>query len=188
MSKKPFITKSKEDVKLVFDPYRLRIIYVVEQSKEPLTVKEIAAKLNEPANKVHYHVRKLADFGYFELVKTKLVNGITAKYYDNVFVGPFFGNEARSYDDFPEMIKDLANVMDLISEDFKNDLVSYANLKDENGVHPGGGVSLDHQKLYMTPEQAAVAARKVAEVLAPYTKEDESLSQYGLVLAFARTK
>lgn len=188
MKKEPFIAITDADMKMVFDPYRLRIIYTVSRSKDPLTVKEIASKLNEPANKVHYHVMKLFNFGYFKLVKTKNINGIIAKYYTNVYTGPFFGKPSLDSNEFPVHIRNLTSILDEISMAFKNDIVAYSNLKNDEGKHPGGQIQLDRIKLYMTRDEANEVVQKVAGILGKYMAIDETKEVYTTIQTIARIK
>lgn len=70
-----------EEIKTYSDPYRLRIITFLKNSREEATVKEIADYLGEVPAKIHYHIKKLERAGIIELVRTKEVKGIIAKYY-----------------------------------------------------------------------------------------------------------
>lgn len=70
-----------EEIKTYSDPYRLRIITFLRNSKEEATVKEIADYLGEVPAKIHYHIKKLERAGIIELVRTKEIKGIIAKYY-----------------------------------------------------------------------------------------------------------
>lgn len=70
-----------EEIKTYSDPYRLRIITFLRNSREEATVKEIADYLGEVPAKIHYHIKKLERAGIIELVRTKEVKGIIAKYY-----------------------------------------------------------------------------------------------------------
>ena len=70
-----------EQIKAYSDPYRLRIISFLRNTREAATVKEIADYLGEVPAKVHYHIKKLEKVGILELVRTKEIKGIIAKYY-----------------------------------------------------------------------------------------------------------
>lgn len=70
-----------EQIKAYSDPYRLKIISFLKNTKEAATVKEIADYLGEVPAKVHYHIKKLERAGILELVRTKEIKGIIAKYY-----------------------------------------------------------------------------------------------------------
>ena len=87
MENKWLILTNDEEVKIAWDPYRLRIMSIFRISDEPLTVKQVADKMGEVPAKVHYHVQKLLKIDMLELVKTKIIRGIVAKYYTNKYAG-----------------------------------------------------------------------------------------------------
>lgn len=70
-----------EEIKVYSDPYRLKILLLVRRNNAPMTVKQIADKMNEVPAKVYYHVKKMEKVGILEIVKTEQINGIIAKYY-----------------------------------------------------------------------------------------------------------
>ncbi|MGL5244429.1 MAG: ArsR/SmtB family transcription factor, partial [Sarcina sp.] len=70
-----------EQIKAYSDPYRLKIITFLRNNREAATVKEIADFFGEVPAKVHYHIKKLEKAGILELVRTKEIKGIIAKYY-----------------------------------------------------------------------------------------------------------
>ena len=70
-----------EQIKAYSDPYRLRILTFLRNRREASTVKEIADYLGEVPAKVHYHIKKLEKVGIVEIVRTKEVKEIVAKYY-----------------------------------------------------------------------------------------------------------
>lgn len=72
---------SIDEIKAYSDPYRLKIISFLRNSREAATVKEVADYLGEVPAKIHYHIKKLEKNGILELVRTKEIKGIIAKYY-----------------------------------------------------------------------------------------------------------
>lgn len=70
-----------EEIKVFSDPYRLQILTCFKQFGEPATVKQIADEMGEVPAKVHYHVKKMEKVEILELIYTKEINGIIAKYY-----------------------------------------------------------------------------------------------------------
>lgn len=71
-----------EEARAISDPYRYRILKYFYEINEPATAKQIADKMGEVPAKVHYHVKKLEKAGILEMVNTKVINGIIAKYYE----------------------------------------------------------------------------------------------------------
>lgn len=74
------ITKPQE-IKVISDPFRMKIISLFSINKEPLTVKQMADKLVEVPSRVHYHVKMLEKIEVMEIVETKEKSGIVEKYY-----------------------------------------------------------------------------------------------------------
>lgn len=68
-------------VRILMNPIRQAVLKVLRRNKEPMTVKQIAARMDlKPAN-VHFHVKQLEEIGVLELVRTEVVRGIVAKFY-----------------------------------------------------------------------------------------------------------
>ncbi|KXY41518.1 ArsR family transcriptional regulator [Bacillus toyonensis] len=65
--------------KLICDPKRQNILYYA--TEQPVTVKELAEKLNEKQSRLYYHVKKLEEAGILEVVETKAIGNLTEKYY-----------------------------------------------------------------------------------------------------------
>jgi DNA-binding transcriptional ArsR family regulator len=78
--------RDPEQIRAFAHPTRQRILQLLARTAS--TNKEIAEVLNEPAPRVHHHVRALVDAGLIELVRTAPKGGVIEKYY---------GARARSY-------------------------------------------------------------------------------------------
>lgn len=74
--------KTLEEIRIYSDPYRMQIINEFQRLNRPATIKEVADAMQEVPAKVYYHAKKLERIGLLQLADTKLVNGITAKYYE----------------------------------------------------------------------------------------------------------
>ncbi|WP_246061632.1 winged helix-turn-helix domain-containing protein [Paenibacillus oralis] len=73
--------KTLEEIRIYSDPYRMQIMNEFQRLNRPATIKEVADAMREVPAKVYYHAKKLESIGLLQLVDTKLINGITAKYY-----------------------------------------------------------------------------------------------------------
>lgn len=73
-----------EEIEIYLDPFHSKILRTIKNENRPMTVKEIAAALGQSPAMVHYHVKKLESIGVLFINYTKIVNGIVAKYYDQV--------------------------------------------------------------------------------------------------------
>jgi len=76
---------TREEIKIISDPYRLDIIEAFRKADQPSTAKQVAEILGEKPSKVNYHVHRLHEFGFLELKFTRSINGIIAKYYEVAF-------------------------------------------------------------------------------------------------------
>ncbi|MGH4123424.1 MAG: ArsR/SmtB family transcription factor [Clostridium sp.] len=74
------ITKP-EEIRILSNTFRMKIISLFNLNKESLTVKQMADKLGEVPSKVHYHVKMLKQIGVMEIVETREKSGIVEKYY-----------------------------------------------------------------------------------------------------------
>lgn len=84
--KKTLYLRSNKDIRMMTDPYRVSILQVFKKNGEQgFTVQEIADKLGDPHGKVYYHVKKLENYGALAVDRTKVINGIVAKYYKLTF-------------------------------------------------------------------------------------------------------
>jgi hypothetical protein len=70
-----------DEIKTISDPFRLKILLLFDEDDTPMTVKQMAVKLEEVPSKVHYHVKELERVGVLEIVETKEKSGIIEKFY-----------------------------------------------------------------------------------------------------------
>ena len=148
------IISTSEELDVISDMFRLRIIHVYRDHKGPLTVKGCADILGEVSSKVHYHVKKLLKVNFLELDHIEVINGINAKYY-KLTARQF---EVRLVDqDEKTLEKSLHKLTTLtvsIIENFKMDFITTSqnaianDIKDETDV---GWVSSSH--IYLSEEE-----------------------------------
>lgn len=75
------ILTTLEEIKVISDPFRFRILVLFNEGDSSLTVKQMAVKLKEIPSKVHYHVKELERIGVLEIVETKEKGGVLEKFY-----------------------------------------------------------------------------------------------------------
>jgi predicted ArsR family transcriptional regulator len=75
------ILNTLEEIKVISDPFRFKILVLFNEDNGALTVKQMAVKLNEVPSKVHYHVKELERIGVLEIVETKEKGGVIEKFY-----------------------------------------------------------------------------------------------------------
>ena len=186
--KKIFVANTAEEVKMIFDPYRLKILDTLHKNKTEMTVKQIAVQLKEAPNKVHYHVKKLLDFGMLNLVRTENVNGIIAKYYKTSYNGYIIGNKGKSKEVLSAKEEALVNALEDVCHRFKDDMAAYVNLVAEQGEKAQRGLLISYEKLYMTKEEKEEFIKGFKKLVEKHVKEDTEKEVYTMVHTFTRIK
>lgn len=77
--KEVHILNTLEEINLVSDPIRLKIITTLGTTAK--TAQDLSDALGVSRSKIHYHLRLLEDNGIVAVVHTELINGITQKYF-----------------------------------------------------------------------------------------------------------
>lgn len=136
-----------EEIRIYSDPYRIQIMTEFQKIGRPATVKEIADALGEVPAKVHYHVKKLESIGLVSLVDTKLINGITAKYYE-----PFQGQITIKRSEFDDTIQQvlMSETQNLLGNLFEESKKRF--LRANSGSKPEG--TLMSHDVFLTKEEA----------------------------------
>lgn len=175
-----------EEIKTYSDPYRLQILNVFNILDRPATVKEVSDMMGEVPAKVHYHVKKLEKVGLLNLVTTKEINGIVAKYYE-----PFMGTieikrkEQMNEPSADEMMR--SETYKLLSELYEqNKQRFFKQAKDS----PNPKASVTNTTLRMTDEEARSLFEQVNQLLEPYRDRDKKkegdMRSYELFLTMIR--
>lgn len=77
--KEVHILNTLEEINIVSDPIRLKIIMTLGTS--PKNAQDLSDALGVSRSKIHYHLKILEQNGIIEVVDTELINGITQKYF-----------------------------------------------------------------------------------------------------------
>lgn len=163
--------KTMTDVRTMTDPYRIKIIMVFNQYKDKaLTVKDIAKEIGEPHGKVYYHVKKLLDLSALELVDTKKVNGITAKYYRLAFDEI---NSEYTYDKGKHLNQDLSANSQMVQAYFNQYRDIFIDFLEKSGQDYPYKVGeersyLTGENLYFTQETYETFQRDIQALLEKY--------------------
>lgn len=169
--------QSIKELKAVSHPFRMAIIKLFGvDPDEPLSVKMIAEKLNEPASKIHYHLKELEKIKIVEMVKTREINGILEK---------FFLPTAKKITIKKDVISSNENVPSAIRvaidmlEYTKNKVQSLKNTenKSKGGAHLG--------TIHLTSEEVKEIANTIEEITKKYAKRDnEDTKPYEFLMLF----
>jgi len=147
------ILTSLEEIKVFSDPYRLKILRCFNQFGEPATVKQIADEMGEVPAKVHYHVKKMEKVGILELVYTKEINGIIAKYYNTTAKSFTVKNSDFESPMFKHFLDRTQTLVSNVFDDAKGIFLKQLNLNNVyNSKEPEDGF-LTSSYVYLTQEQ-----------------------------------
>lgn len=140
--------KTLEEIRIYSDPYRIQILNEFISFNRPATVKEVADALHEVPAKVYYHAKKLESIGMLELVDTKLVNGITAKYYEP-YKGQVIIRKSEVDDTIKQVFQSEAEklVSNFYDENKKRFLQNYSGSKSKGNL-------INNSSIYLTEQEA----------------------------------
>jgi len=173
MKEKKTLTTFKE-VKAMSDPFKYRILMTFYKMEQPATVKQIADSINEVPAKVHYHVKKMEDAGIIQLVYTKEINGIIAKFYEPT-AKDF---EIKCSDELEESNKNLrlAQSQQMISDFYnisKNTFLDQISYCAQTKGKIDGKIMLED--LYLTDEEALEFSKYISDYFEKYKNKTRNM-------------
>jgi len=186
---KTIYIKTDEEVRIAFDPYRMRIIEVYFIRKIPMTSKQVADILSEHHSKVNYHVKKLLSYNFLELAYTKNIHGFTANYYKLKYDNILIDKEVRQKS-FINNYRDNSRHVNhrIYSAWFQDDMFTADDLQSDKSKYDGRDVRSFYQKVYMTEEERNEYVRVIEKFLEEFKNPDENKNEYGVLNEFAITK
>lgn len=159
--------QSLEQLRAVADDLRVRILDAA--TERAMTASEIAKKLGQPPNKIHYHVRELERVGLLRLVETREKGGVLEKYYRAV---------AKTFNTPAELLKGATpdeltiTATELIRSVTQGWLRALRNMlrraQPEPGRTPYRALSLSASDVWMTDAEVEQLGHQIAELLASY--------------------
>jgi len=177
--KEKIVLTTIEEIKAFSDPFRYKILMTFYKMKQPATVKEIAVAIKQVPANVYYHVKKLEKMGILELIYTKEIKGIIAKYYEPTAIT--FNIE------FPTELGDLSKKLMLAESQlilaqlyddskyiFLENLSSESQIK-ENAKASKAIISMDY--LYMTDDEAMEFNKYIEEFIDKHQSKDRNINQ-----------
>ncbi|MEF2967107.1 helix-turn-helix domain-containing protein [Paenibacillus sp. M1] len=173
--------KTLEEIRIYSDPYRIQIMSEFQKIGRPATVKEVADSMNEVPAKVHYHVKKLESIGLVSLVDTKLINGITAKYYE-----PFDGEISIRKSEFDEALHPVfqSETQKLLNNIFEEGKKRFLLANQ----HPEPNGTLMNQSVYLTKEEAKELVELIKDYCNRHQTDDKSVPREKFDILFAIAK
>lgn len=151
MDEKVRVLSTDEEIRIVSDPYRLRILNIYSENDKPMTVKEVAVAMEEVPAKVHYHVKKLLSIDILELDHVEVIKGIHAKYY-RLVTEAFRFDYSKQGESLSKMIDHSTIMIGNMLEDFKQDVAAAYDTSKAAAAEPEDEVLQDNQIGYYTRE------------------------------------
>ncbi|WP_415340563.1 helix-turn-helix domain-containing protein [Clostridium perfringens] len=161
-----------EQIKAYSDPYRLKIITYLRNNQESATVKEIADFFGEVPAKVHYHIKKLEKAGILELVKTKEIKGIIAKYY--YLTAESFNIEGNQIKKEAKQVYK-SQILNILSEYYdisKEQTMKRISEKVDTG-NAEDSIGFNYKNIYLNEEEFKEVNRQMRELVKKYERKEE---------------
>ena len=177
--KEKIVLTTIEEIKAFSDPFRYKILMTFYKMKQPATVKEIAVAIKQVPANVYYHVKKLEKMGILELIYTKEIKGIIAKYYEPTAIT--FNIE------FPTELGDLSKKLmlaesQLILAQLYDDskYIFLENLSCESQIKESTKsakaiISMDY--LYMTDDEAMEFNKYIDDFIDKHQSKDKNVDE-----------
>lgn len=169
------ILSTVEEVKAISDPFKFRILKTFSDINEPATVKQIADCLNEVPAKVYYHVKKMEKLGILQLIYTKEIKSIIAKYYEPT-AEHFEVECGNDFDDVNKTVM-LGETQRMIAEVYnnsKNVLLEEISLCAKNDIKNHGKLTMTD--LYLTEQQAKEFSKNIEEFVESHKFKDKNVA------------
>lgn len=163
---------SLEQIKAYSDPYRLKIITFLRNNGDAATVKEIADFFGEVPAKVHYHIKKLEKAGILELVRTKEIKGIIAKYY--FLTAESFNIEGEQIKTEAKQVykSQILNIVTDYYDKSKEKIITTISNKT-NTNNEENSIMLNFRDIYITEDEFVELNYQIKDLLKKYEKKQE---------------
>lgn len=180
--KNVYEVKTKDELKVISDPFRMSIIKTFLQNDKSMTLKDVADILGVAPSKVHYHAKKIIAYNMLVLDYTKEINGIIAKYYKSGY-----DSYKIDYSDLDDNMDDkfISSTEEMVVkllDDFSNTFVERIRAKykmleekkiDESvdDIEVKGSISQD--SLFLTEDDYKNVVAEISEIFDRYNKKSD---------------
>lgn len=168
------VLETEEQIKVFSDPYRLKILRCFEYFDGGATAKMIADKLGEVPSKVSYHIKKMEKVQILNLVYTKEINGIIAKYYEpaagHFSIDDKFQSQVSSQVYKNQTIKLICDCYDQSKEVVMKSLSRKSEKKEKKEKKEG---FFSMSETYLTPEEIKEIHNELDEIIKKYKSKNK---------------
>lgn len=172
---------TEEEIKIIADPYRNRIVKAFLESPVPLTVTQAANIMGEVPANVHYHLKKLLKIDILVLDHIEIVKGINAKYYrlKNEVYRLSTSDESDNKHVVNKQRKRIQDLMYSELEEFRKEIDDLPIL-DPKSETPKG--YFGKRDIYLTDEEFIELSNFISDYLADKMVKDTSKNKYSALL------
>ncbi|MGW4381061.1 helix-turn-helix domain-containing protein [Kitasatospora sp. NPDC004531] len=163
-------------LKALADPLRLAVLgALMKRDPQPMSVKEVAAELDEAPTKLYRHVKQLEQAGLVFVAETRLVSGIVESRYrsaqHSLRLSPQVYTEG---DEPPAALGAMLAALDLVRADFRRNFL--AGRIDLTPAAQGNRLpsKFAHTTMRLSPERLRKLRGRLDEVLDELFAEPES--------------
>lgn len=183
------VLTTDQQVRVAFDPYRMRIIETYFKLRQPMTAKQAADILEEPPSKVNYHIKKLHDLDLLEIDRIESINGIQAKYYRLKYKNILL-DKPMQQSEFFKTQRGQARGMNyrIHSAWFEQDIQTAHELTFAKEEYDPGYVLSAYNKMYMTKTERIAFIKDFQDLIRKHTTPDDTKEEYTSFIGFARIK
>ena len=177
--KNVYEVKTKEELKVISDPFRMSIIKTFLKSDKSMTLKDVADIIGVAPSKVHYHAKKIIAYDMLVLDYTKEINGIIAKYYKSAYDSYQinYGELDENMDD--KFISSAEEMVLKLMSDFSNTFVDRIRSKhkmlgekksndSEEDIEIKGSITQD--TLFLSEEEYKNVVAEIGQIFDRYGK------------------
>lgn len=159
------ILSTLDEIKVISDSFRLKILLLFGDDSTPLTVKQMAVKLEEIPSKVHYHVKELERIKVLEIVETKEKSGIVEKFYMPTAKMFKVQRDINIQEEENELLIARKNILDSMCQDF---------LTADNSKKQGDKIVLNYSSTYLTNEDISQLEKLIIDFIDSRPKAPDS--------------
>jgi hypothetical protein len=158
-----------EDMKIISSPRRQRIFKLLQTAGRPLHSKEIADYEGIKAPSAHFHLCKLEAVDAVKVSYTKVINGITATYYEPNVDGILAGGDFLSASDTKQAAANLLLAANYFDEAKRSFLTSLEKKMQGSTVFYDSLNELYNEILYLSLDDATKLQSEMENLFKKYT-------------------
>ncbi len=169
-----FEVNDLEQLRVLSDPLRMRILHTLHA--QPLTVKQVADRLEMTPTKLYYHVGELERIGVVKVVETRVKSGIIEKYYqltaDIIKVSRDLFKLTHQEDGRSMYAELLASILEATADDIRLAVANGALTPPEEGTPKTANIG--HSVVHLSPKAAERFALKLSRLMKEIDAADDA--------------